>query len=202
MNKMLKSRKQMKDNSVLCLVAQLCPTLCDPMNCSPPGSSVHGDSPGKNIWMGCHALLQGIFLTQGLNPGLPHWRWILYHLSHQGSPWTGVGRLSLLQEILPTQELNQGLLRCRRILYQLSLQGSPKLTSVGLRALSWAAGWLSSRQSPASARGCGLNPWVTKTPWRRKREPTLVFLLGKSHGGGSWQAIQSTVSHSWTKLSN
>ena len=31
-----------------CLVAQLCPTLCDPMECSPPGSSVHGDSPGKN----------------------------------------------------------------------------------------------------------------------------------------------------------
>ena len=84
---------------------------------------------------------------------------------------TGVGRLSLLQEILPTQELNQGLLCCRWILYQLSLQGSPKLTSVGLRALSWTAGWLSSRQSPANARGCGLNPWVKKTPWRRKWQP-------------------------------
>ena len=34
----------------------------------------------------CHALLQGIFPTQGLNPDLPHCRWILYHLSHQGSP--------------------------------------------------------------------------------------------------------------------
>ena len=38
------------------------------MDCSPPGSSVHGDSPGKNTRVGCHALLQGIFLTQGLNP--------------------------------------------------------------------------------------------------------------------------------------
>ena len=36
--------------------------------------------------MGCHSLLQGIFLTQGLNPGLPHCRQILYQLSHQGSP--------------------------------------------------------------------------------------------------------------------
>jgi len=36
---------------------------------SPPGSSVQGDSPGKNTGMGCHALLQGIFPTQGLNPG-------------------------------------------------------------------------------------------------------------------------------------
>ena len=44
---------------MLCLVAQSCLTLCDPMNCSPPGSSVHGDSPGKATGVGCHALLQG-----------------------------------------------------------------------------------------------------------------------------------------------
>ena len=72
--------------AVLCLVAQLCPTLCSLVNCSQPGSSVHGDSTGKNTGVGCHALLQGIFLTQGLNPGLPHCRRILYCLSHQGSP--------------------------------------------------------------------------------------------------------------------
>ena len=58
---------------------------CEPMDCSLPGSSVHGDSPGKNTGVGCHALLQGIFPTQGLNPGLLHWRQILYCLSHQGS---------------------------------------------------------------------------------------------------------------------
>ena len=76
--------------AVLCLVTQLCPTLCDPTDCSPPGSSVHGDSPGKNTGMGCHDLLQGIFPTQGSNPGLPHCRQILYHLSHQSSPYTYV----------------------------------------------------------------------------------------------------------------
>ena len=59
---------------MLSLVTQLCLTLCDPMDYSPPGSSVHGDSPGKNTGVGCHALLQGIFPTQGLNPGLPHCR--------------------------------------------------------------------------------------------------------------------------------
>ena len=67
------------------LVAQLCLTLCDPMNCSLPGSSVHGNSPGKNAGVGCHALLQGIFPIQGSNLDLPHFRQILYHLSHQGS---------------------------------------------------------------------------------------------------------------------
>ena len=56
--------------TVLCLVPQSCLTLCDPMDCSPPGSSVQGDSPGKNTRVDCHFLLQGIFPTQGSNPCL------------------------------------------------------------------------------------------------------------------------------------
>ena len=115
-------------------VAQSCLTLSDPMDCSPPGSSIHGtlqarvlewvaiafsnlfswtevkwsrsvvshslrphgleptrllgpwDFPGKSTGVGCHFLLQGIFPTQGSNPGLPRWRQMLYHLSYQGSP--------------------------------------------------------------------------------------------------------------------
>ena len=54
------------------------------MGCSLPGSSVHGDAPGTNTGVGCHAL-QGIIPTQGLNPGRPRCRQILYCLSHQGS---------------------------------------------------------------------------------------------------------------------
>ena len=46
------------------------------------------DFPGKNTGVSCHALLHGIFSTQGLNPGLLHCRRILYCLSHQGSPNT------------------------------------------------------------------------------------------------------------------
>ena len=53
---------------------------------SPPGSSLHGDSPGKNTGVGCHALLQGIFPTQRSNPSFLHGRQILYRPSHQGSP--------------------------------------------------------------------------------------------------------------------
>ena len=52
-------------------------TLCNPIYHSVPGSSVHGDSPGKNTGVGCHAPLQGIFLTQGWNPHLSsllHWQ--------------------------------------------------------------------------------------------------------------------------------
>ena len=51
-------------------------------------SSVDGDSPGRNTRVGCHALLQGIFPAQRWNRGLLHCRWILYQLSHQGSPYS------------------------------------------------------------------------------------------------------------------
>ena len=71
-------------------VAQSCPTLCDPMDCSLPGYRLPGYGgpwgfPGKNTGVGCHFLLQGIFPTQGSNPGLLHCRQILYRLSYEGS---------------------------------------------------------------------------------------------------------------------
>ena len=72
------------------LVAQSGPTLCNPRDYSPPGTSVPGDSPGKNTRVGCHVLLQGIFPTQGLKAcllWLLHCRLILYPLSHWESPW-------------------------------------------------------------------------------------------------------------------
>ena len=102
------------------LFARLCPTLCDPMDCILPSSSVHGILQARilewvaisfskgSYWprdqtpvscivgrfftswatreVGCPFLLQGIFLTQGSNPGLLFYRQILYHLNLQGSP--------------------------------------------------------------------------------------------------------------------
>ena len=70
-------------------MAQSCLTVCDPLDCSPPGSSVQGifqarilewqlDKGTSDNWS-CHFLFQGLFLTQGLNPCLLHWQWILYH---------------------------------------------------------------------------------------------------------------------------
>ena len=65
------------------LLPQSCPTLCDSIDHSLPGSSVHGDSPGKNTGVGCHTLLQGILPTQGSNPGLLHFRQTLYQVREQ-----------------------------------------------------------------------------------------------------------------------
>ena len=60
-------------------LAQSCPTLCDPVDCP-------WNSPGQNTGVGSLSLLQGIFPTQGSNPGLRHCRQILHQLSHKGSP--------------------------------------------------------------------------------------------------------------------
>ena len=63
--------------------SQSCLTLCDSMDCSWPGFSVHRILQARNTRVDCHFLLLGIFPTQGSNPGLLHYRQILYHLSHQ-----------------------------------------------------------------------------------------------------------------------
>ena len=74
-------------------VAQSCPTLCNPMD-SP------WNSPGQNIGVGSLSLLQGIFPTQGLNPGLSHCRQILYQLSYEGSPIRFMGNIKFLRKVI------------------------------------------------------------------------------------------------------
>ena len=69
----------------VCSVVQSCPTFCNPMDCSLPGSSDHGYSPGKNTGVGCHFLLQEIFLTQGWNLCLLCWQVDSLPLWHLGS---------------------------------------------------------------------------------------------------------------------
>ena len=134
----------------------LCPTLCDPMDLSPPGSSVHGILQARILTgVGCCFLLQGIFPTQGSYPHvlhLLHWQAgslppgppgdglvakscltlvISWTVACQAllCPWdspgknTGVGCRALLQGIFLTQGSNPGLLHCRQVLYHLSHQG-------------------------------------------------------------------------------
>ena len=98
-------------------VTQSCRILCDPMRAlySP------WNSPGQSTGVSGLFLHQGIFPTQGSNPGLPHFRQFLYQLSHKGSP-----------RIFPTQGSNPGLPHCRQFLYQLSYKGSPRISNQGL----------------------------------------------------------------------
>ena len=79
---------------VLYLLSRVC-LFCDPMDCrvhaslGPARLLCPWDFPGKSTGGTCHFLLQGIFLTQGLNPCLPHWQVDSLPLSHQGSPHGG-----------------------------------------------------------------------------------------------------------------
>ena len=86
------------------LEAQSYPTLCAPMYCSPPGSSAHGTSPGKNTGVGCHVLLQGIFLTQGYTLhllSLLHWQ--VHSLSlvppRKPNPWRALSKFKNLPKM-------------------------------------------------------------------------------------------------------
>ena len=92
--------------------------FCDPMDCSPPDSSVHGDSPGKNISP------PGDLPNPGTEPRSPALQADSLLSEPRGKfKNTGVSNPFLLQGIFLTQESNWGLLHCRQILYQLTYQG-------------------------------------------------------------------------------
>ena len=129
------------------------------MGCSPPGSSVHGDSPGKNTGVSCHAFFQVIFPTWESNTGLPHGRQILYHLNHLGS----------CKYLIPFY--NWIIFHCMDapyFIYPLISWWTPVYCFHFLAVVSKTAstGWF-------------LSP---KSCWRRKWQPPPVSLPGKSHG--------------------
>ena len=122
-------------NTVLTVVMLACGLWKSLSECAAPWNSL-----GQNTRVDSLYLLQEIFPTQGLNPGLPHCRQILYQLSHKGSPRILERVAYPFSSDLLTQESNQGLLHCRQILYQLSHKGSPRI-------LEWLAYPFSSRSS-------------------------------------------------------
>ena len=86
---------------MLCLVSQSCPILCDPVDCSLPGSYIHGDPLGKNIGVGCHALLQGNLPNPEIEPRSPalqekifnhiwfelYFYWLVWSKTYQSFLW-------------------------------------------------------------------------------------------------------------------
>ena len=128
-----KTLKQ-KPFSPMCYAQSL--SLVLPMDSGPSGSSIHGDSPGKNTGKGCRSLILGIFPTQGSNPSLPHCRWILYQLIHKGSPrilnWVAYipSPVDLLD---PGIELGSSSLQVDSL--PAEPQGKPKNTGVGSLSL-------------------------------------------------------------------
>ena len=111
------------------------------------------NSPGQNTGVGNLSLLQGILPSQGLNPGLPYCKRILYQLNHKGSPWdetclhiTHIYWVFHVALVVEKNNNNKPACQCRR-----------------------------------HKRG-RFNSWVEKIPWRRAWQLTPVFLPGESHG--------------------
>ena len=103
--------------------------FCDCTDCSPPASSVHGDSPGKNAGVDCHTPSRGSSQpTDGTQVSRVAGGDSLLSEPPEKPKNTGVGSPSLLQGNFPTQESNWGLRHCRWILSQLSCQGSPTVS--------------------------------------------------------------------------
>ena len=100
----------------ICAWLQLCLTLCNPMDCSLPGSSVHGILQ-EEYWSGLPCPPPGDLPNPGIEPRTPTLQVDSLPSEPPGKPQnSGVGSLSLLQGSFLTQKLNQGLLHCRQIL--------------------------------------------------------------------------------------
>ena len=130
-------------------VAQSCLTLCDPMDYRP------WNSPAQNNGVGSLSLLQGIFPTQGSNPGIPHCRWSLYQLSHKGSPrileWAAIPSPEDLSD--PGIKLGSPTLQADSLS---SYQGSPESESCSVVSDSLLPHGLSSPwSSPGQNNGVG-----------------------------------------------
>ena len=129
---------------LLFLVAQSCLTLCDPMDYSPPGSSVHGILQARIVEQVAMPSSRGSYHPRDQTQVSHIWAESLMSEPPGKPKNTGMGSLSLLQQIFRTQESNWGLLPCRRILYQLSHQrGKPPAD--GSKALPSRAGSLPHR---------------------------------------------------------
>ena len=146
------------------------------MDDSLPGSLCSWNSSGKNTGVSSHSLLQEIFLNQGFKLGLPHYRQILYHLSHQGTPTVRIGLILLNESFFN---------RCPLCLPE-------KAMAPNSSTLAWKIPWT---EEPGRLQSMGLlrvgHDWATSLwlftfmHWRRKWQPTPVFLPGEFQGWGS-----------------
>ena len=157
---------------ILVKVTQSCLTLCNLMDHSP------WNSPSQNTGVGICSLLQEIFPTQGLNPGLPHCRWILYQLSHKGSPriWEWLAYPSSSRSSLPRNQTGVSRIIISR--YFWGLLGGTTDCFLGF------PGGTSGKEPFHGYRRLkrqGFDTWVRKIPWRRAWQPTPASLPRESH---------------------
>ena len=165
---------------------QSCQTLRDPVDCTPVGSSVHRDCPGKNTGVGCHALIQVIFPTQGSNLHLPHWQVGSLLLETPGKPrWN-------ITSLVYNSRFIFGFFQA--FLIRIHLQCRRPWFNSWVRKIHWRRDRLptsellafpcgsAGKESTCNGGRAGFNPWVGKITWRRERLPIPVFWPEEFHG--------------------
>ena len=158
-----------------------CVQLCDPMDCSQPGSSVHGISQAR--------ILKWVAISYSKGSSQPRDRTHVSYVSYVSciSCDSCIGRQILYH--CPTWEAH-GFLSAYPVGRECSQQPAVQIFTHNYRApgLPW---WLSGKESACQCRRCRFDPWAGKIPWRRKWQPTSVFLPGKSHGQTSLVDMKS-----------
>ena len=169
---------------VCVLVIQSCPTLWEPMDGSLPGFSVHGILQARIVEsVGCHALLQGIFPTQELNPGLPNCRQILYWLNYQGSKAHGGGISTVSTGCDPAGWV---LLGNWEPVFLITIQATLMLPCPMLSAQSCPALWFHHREW-WGAGGCRLTgSFIQRVFWARILEWVAISYSRRSFQPGDW----------------
>ena len=161
-----------------------------PHGLCPPGSSVHGDSPGKNTGVGYHDLLQGIFPNHRSNPGLLHCRWILYCLSHKESPFTTIKAfISPIHHSSYLTILENG---NRTFLLWATIQ----------QLISYLIGGDSGKEPVCQLRRnkrCGFDPWVREDGRRHSNQLQYSYQVNPMDKGARWVRVHG-VAKSLTQL--
>ena len=161
---------------ICCSVAESCPVLCDPMDCSPPGSSAHGIFQARILQWVAISFSRGSSWIRDQTHVSCIGRWILYHwATREALIWL------LMFWAFYFFQLYWGILDKYNCTYLKYVTWwfhfkRPYCEHLGLPR------WLSAKESACQCRRHGFDPWVGRIPWRRKCQPTPVFLPGKSHG--------------------
>ena len=127
--------------------------------------------------MGSLSLLQGIFPTQGLNPGLPYWRQILYQLSHKGSP-------RILEWVA----------------YPFSRRASQPRNWTGVSCIAGGFFTKWAMREAVQCRWPGFNPWIGKSSRGGHGNPLQYSCLENGMDRGAWQTTVHGITKSWTRL--
>ena len=138
------------------------------MDCSLPGSSIHGIFQARILECVVIFFSRGIFPTQRLNPGLAHCRQTLYCLSHRGSPGNSAGKKSACNAGDPGSLIG--------------LERSPGEVVGYPLQYSWASFVVLLVKNLPAMQETWFDPWVGKIAWRKKRLLTPVFWPGEFHG--------------------